>query len=115
MADDSPDDIGTLEERIETLAAEIERCRKISLSARLAIAAGAIWIALVLLGVIPFSASPVIAAIAAVIGGTVLLGSNSTTWRQAEAALQAAEAARAELIGRLDLRLVGEERRRLLH
>ena len=38
MADDNPDDIGTLEERIETLAAEIERCRKISLSARLAIA-----------------------------------------------------------------------------
>ncbi len=109
--DDFRDEIAQLEARIEALTESIERCVKISLAAKLAIAAGAIWIVLVLLRVIPFIAEPVIAAIAAVIGGTVLLGSNATTWKQAEADLRAAEATRADLIGRMDMRVVGEENR----
>ena len=51
-----------------------------------------------------------VAALSAVLGGLVLLGSNATTWEQTAAALHAAEAARAQLIGSIDLRLVGEER-----
>jgi hypothetical protein len=47
---------------------------------------------------------------AAVIGGIVLLGSNAATWTQTDAALRAAEAMRADLIGRMDLRMVGEEK-----
>ena len=108
--DDFRDEITQLEARSEALTESIERCRKISLAAKLTIAAGAIWIVLVLLGVIAFSPDTVIAALAAVIGGTVLLGSNSTTWTQTDAALQAAEAMRADLIGRMELPVVGEER-----
>ena len=46
------------------------------------------------------------ARLTAVIGGTVLLGSNSSTSQQTVAALKAAEQQRAELIGRIDLQLV---------
>ncbi len=108
--DDFREEIAQLEARSEALAESIERCRKISLAAKLTIAAGAIWIALVLLSVIPYAPETVIAALAATILGVVLLGSNATTWTQAEAALRAAEAARAELIGRMDMRVVGEQR-----
>ena len=108
--DDFSEEIAQLEARSEALAESIERCRKISLAAKLTIAAGTIWIALVLLLVIPYIPETVIAAMAAMIGGVVLLGSNATTWTQAEAALHAAEAERADLIGRMELRVVGEER-----
>jgi hypothetical protein len=43
----------------------------------------------------------------------VLLGSNSTTWTQTEARLRASEAMRAEMISRLELRVVDEGVRRL--
>ena len=42
--------------------------------------------------------------------GVVLLGSNKTTWTQTETAMHASEAMRAELIGRIELRLVGEQK-----
>ncbi len=106
--DDVRDEIVELEARIEGLAESIERCRKLSLAAKLLIAAGASWIVLVLLGLIPFVPYMVIAAMAAAIGGIVLLGSNSTTWTQAAATLQNAEATRAELIGRMEMRVVEE-------
>ena len=44
--DDFRDQIAQLEARSEALAESIERCRKISLAAKLTIAAGAIWIVL---------------------------------------------------------------------
>ena len=108
--DDFRDEIAQLEARSEALTESIERCRKISLAAKLAIAAGAIWIVLVPLGVIAFSPGTIIAAMAAVLGGIVLLGSNATTWTQTDAALHEAEAMRADLIGRMDMRVVGDER-----
>jgi hypothetical protein len=107
--DDFRDDIARIEARIEALTVELERCSKISLAAKLAIAAGATWIVLVLLGVIPFVPGTIIAEMAAGIGGTVLLGSNATTWTQTEVALAAAEAMRADLIGQMELRVVGED------
>jgi hypothetical protein len=106
MDDDIRDEIAQLEARIEALAESIERCRKISLAAKLAIAAGAIWLALVLIAAIPFAPATFFAALAAVIGGIVLLGSNSTTWAQTDTALQAADAMRAGLIGRIELHVV---------
>ncbi|MGC1644155.1 MAG: hypothetical protein WA781_26535, partial [Pseudolabrys sp.] len=46
-------------------------------------------------------------ALAAIIGGVVVLGSNSSTSKQTMAAMKAADAQRAELIGMIDLRSVG--------
>jgi hypothetical protein len=111
--DDFRDEIAQLEARSEALTEAIERCRKISLAAKFAIAGGAAWIALVLLLVVPFIPGTVVAALAALIGGTVLLGSNSATWKQADAELRQTEAMRANLIGRLDLRVIGEPKRTL--
>ena len=107
------DDIDQLEARIEALTASIERCRKISMAAKFAIAAGAAWFALMLLWIVSFSAAAFVAALSAVLGGLVLLGSNATTWEQTAADLHAAEAARAQLIGSIELRVVGEDGRRL--
>ena len=49
-----------------------------------------------------------VGAISAVIGGIVVFGSNTSTSKQAAAAIRAAEAVRAELIGKINPRLVGE-------
>jgi hypothetical protein len=107
----TPADIARLEEHIEALRLSIARCRKIALAAKIVIAAGAGVLIFTLFGAVPFVTAPVVAAMAAVIGGIVLAGSNSTTWKQMRAHLQNSEALRAEMIGKLELRVVGEEDR----
>jgi hypothetical protein len=104
----SRDDIARIEARIEELAEAIERCRKFSLAAKLIIAAGAVWIALSMLALVSYTPETTIAALAAMIIGVVLLGSNATTWTQTETAMRASEAMRADLIGQLELRVVAE-------
>lgn len=106
---DLRDDIAALEEEIERLRETRERCRKISLFSKIALGASAMWLLSTLSTLIPFAAAPFFAALAAAIGGVVLLGSNKTTWEQTETALQGAEARRDQFIGRLELRTVGEE------
>lgn len=101
--------IARLEDHIEALQESIARCRKIALAAKLLIAAGAVWLVLSLLWVVPFITAIVVASIAAVIGGIVLAGSNSTTWTQAEARLHNSEAKRAEMIEGIEMRVVGED------
>ena len=104
----APADITRLEAHIEGLRDSIARCRKIALAAKLMIAAGAAWLLLSLLWLVPFVVTIVVAAMAAVIGGIVLAGSNSTTWTQTEARLHNSEALRAEMIGRMEMRVVEE-------
>lgn len=104
----SRDDIARIEERIEDLHEQVARCGKISLAAKIAIGAGSAWLVLTVLWLVPFVPFMLVAAMAAVIGGIVLLGSNATTWNETEAALRASEAMRAEWIGRLELRVVEE-------
>lgn len=101
--------IAELEDRIESLSESIERCGKIAVGAKISVAAGAVWFALMLIWLVPFNATGFVAAMTAVLGGVVLLGSNSTTWAQMETQRHAAQAARAELIGTLELRVVGSE------
>jgi hypothetical protein len=105
------DQITQLEDRIESLNESIERCRKIAVGAKIGVAAGAIWFALVLFWILPFDATTFVAALTAVLGGIVLLGSNSTTWAQTEADRDAAETARADLIEQIELRVVGDDTR----
>jgi hypothetical protein len=61
-------------------------------------------------GIATFTPAGAFAALTAIIGGIVLLGSNSTTWTELETDRFERETERAALIGRLPLRLVGEGR-----
>ena len=80
MAEENPiDEISEIEARIEELAEIAERCRKIILFSKVAIAAGGIWLLAITLGAIRFDPMAMIGAIAVVIGGTVVFGSNAST------------------------------------
>jgi hypothetical protein len=108
MADgDLRDQIAGIEAEIDELAKTLDGCRKAILFSKVAIAAGGIWILAYLLGAIRFDPASTIGAIAAIIGGVVVFGSNSSTSKQATAAMKAAETRRAELIDMIDLRTVG--------
>ncbi len=114
ITQDQPHDaIAQIEARIEELTEQVERCRKLSIAAKIAIGAGSVWIVLTLLGLIEFYPSAMLAAGAAAIGGIVLAGSNSTTWAQTEADLHASETLRSEMIGQLEMRVVDSGARRL--
>lgn len=106
--DDPRDQISLIEGRIEQLAGTAERCRKIILASKIVISGGAALLLGAVLGLLGSNAVVVLGAIAAVLGGIVSLGSNVSTLRQTMAAMAAAETFRAELIGRIDLRLVGD-------
>jgi len=107
-ADDPIDEISRIEAQIEELAEIAERCRKIILVSKVAIATGAGLLLLMILGLFGSSQVAAIGSIAAVLGGIVSLGSNVGTLRQSMAAIGAAEALRSELIGGIDLRVVGD-------
>ena len=61
-----------------------------------------------MLGLFGSSQAAALGSIAAVLGGIVSLGSNVSTLRQTSDAISAAEALRSDLIGRIDLRVVGD-------
>jgi Na+/H+-translocating membrane pyrophosphatase len=107
---DLRDEIPRLEERIEDLAEAIARSRRLLQISKIAIAVAAIWILATIAGAIGFDPAAIISAMAAMIGGVVLFGSTTTTLKQTSAAMKEAEAQRAELIGKIELRVVGESR-----
>jgi len=107
------DDDGDLHEQIlhteahiEELTDIIERCRKIILISKAAIAAGGTLILAIIIGAVGFDPTVLIGSLAAVIGGTVVFGSNASTLKQTMTDMKAAEAHRTELIDRMDLRVV---------
>jgi hypothetical protein len=111
--DDPTNEISQIEARLEALAEKAEQCRKIIMVSKAAIAAGALLLLVMMLGL--FGSGPAVAlgSIAAVLGGIVSLGSNTSTLQQTTAAINAAEAHRSELIGMIDLRVVGDGPRKL--
>lgn len=109
--DDSGDDIATIEARLEYLAAIAERCRKIILASKVAVGGGVAVLLLMLAGLIVPNEVAAIGSVALVLGGIVSLGSNVSTLQQTTAAIEAAEALRSELIGRIALKVVGESPR----
>ncbi|NOJ40224.1 hypothetical protein [Bradyrhizobium australiense] len=107
--DDPSDEISRIEARLEELAEVAERCRKITLVSKASIAAGAGLMLVTMLGLLGSNQVAALGSIAAVLGGIVSLGSNASTLRQTMAAISDAEALRSDLIGRIDLRVVGDE------
>ena len=103
---DPHDEIVHLEAHIEELAAKIESCRKFMLASRIAMAGGGIVLAAMFLGAIRFDP----AAVAALLGGIVVWGSNGSTAKEAAKELAAAEADRATLIEMIDLHVIGQLR-----
>jgi hypothetical protein len=112
--EDSIDEISQVEARIEALAEIAERCRKIIMASKAAIAGGVALLLIMMLGLFGSSQVTALGSIALVLGGTVSLRSNVSTLRQTEAAISAAEALRSELIGRIDLRLVSDAPMKLM-
>lgn len=109
MEDDDPrEEIERLEARIDGLVAKLESCRKFILVSQIAIVAGAVLLLVLLLGIIRFDVTEMLAAIAALLGGIVGWGSNRSTAQEAAAELAAAEADRKALIGTIDLHVVTE-------
>jgi hypoxanthine-guanine phosphoribosyltransferase len=103
---DHRDEIVRLEAQIDELADRIESCRKLILAGWIAVVAGAVVLIAILVGAIHFDLSVMAIAIAAVLGGIVVAGSNRSTAQEATGELTAAEARRTALIDHIDLRLV---------
>jgi hypothetical protein len=115
MAEDNPiDEISRIEARLEELAEVSERCRKIILVSKAAIAGGAALLLVMMLGLFGSNQVVAIGSIAVVLGGIVSFGSNVSTLRQTTAAISAAEVLRSNLISRIDLRVVGERTMKLI-
>lgn len=112
--DDTSDEISRIEARLEELAEISERCRKIILVSKAAIAAAGVLLLVMMFGLLGSSQVVAIGSIAMVLGGIVSLGSNVSTLQQTMAAISAAEASRSELIGGIELRVVGDSTMKLI-
>jgi hypothetical protein len=109
--EDNPiDEISRIEAQLEELAEVRERCRKIILVSKAAIAVGVALLLFMMLGLFGSDQVAVIGSIAVVLGGIVSLGSNISTLQQTMAAMSAADARRSDLISRMDLRVVADRR-----
>jgi hypothetical protein len=111
---DLRDQIARLESDIEQLADGLDRCRKAMLLSKVAIVAGGALMLVYFLGAIGFDPAILIGALAAVVGGIVVYGSNSTTAKQTMAAMKEAESQRAKLIDMIDFGTADLSRRRRL-
>jgi hypothetical protein len=110
IEDDPVGEIALIEARLEHLAAVAERCRKFILASKIAIGGGLALLLVMLTGLFGSNQIAAIGSIAAVLGGIVSLGSNVSTLQQTTAAIDAAELARSDLIGSMQLRVVGDSK-----
>jgi hypothetical protein len=110
---DPHDEIARLESDIEKLAEAMERCRKLILISKAATVLGTMMLLATALGIIGFDLATVMGAFAAVFGGAVVFGSNTSTSKQIAGDVKVAERLRSELISQIDLHLVGEPHSRI--
>src|SRR5258707_93180 len=79
--DDPVDEISRIEVRLEELAEVSDRCRKIIMVSKAAIASGVALVLVMMLGLLGSGQVATIGSIAMVLGGIVSLGSNVSTLR----------------------------------
>ena len=106
MDDEPREQISELEVQIEELTDALERCRKTALATKAAMGLGGILMAATTLGVVTFDPMMMVAGLAALLGGVVVFGSNTSTANQLSESMRSAEAQRAALIGGLNICLV---------
>jgi hypothetical protein len=97
------DDIADIEDEIDALADSAERCRKIMVVAKLAVAAGALAVAVCLLGVVRADAVTLLLGASAILGGVAVFGSHRSTLHDLRARIAARETHRNALIDAMDL------------
>jgi hypothetical protein len=100
---DPHDEVVRLEEHIEDLAAKIESCRKLILASRIAVVGGVLVLTAMLFAVIRSDPAIMAGAVAALLGGIAVWGSNNSTAEQAAKELASVEADRSALIEEMDL------------
>jgi hypothetical protein len=98
--DEVIDAISRIEAQLEELAEVSERCQKIALVSKAAIAGGVVLPFFLTLGSFGSNQVAALGSIAVILGGIVSLGSNASTLRQTMAAMNVAEAFRSDLINR---------------
>ena len=109
--EDNPSgEIARIEAELEELAEVSERCRKIIFVSKVVIAGGVALLLFMVLGLFGSNQVVALGSIAVALGGIVSLGSNVSTLQQTIAVMSAAEARRSDLIGRIDLRVIGDRR-----
>jgi hypothetical protein len=103
------DEIERLELRIEELREAIERSRRLRLAGRASAVIGPALLAGFALGLVAYTPTRMIVALALAIGGVVLTGSSRSSTEELERSLKQAEAERMAAIDALDLVQVGEK------
>ena len=101
------DEIERLELQIEELREAIERSRRLRLAGRASAVIGPALLAGVALGLVEYTPTRMIVALALAIGGVVLTGSSRSSTEELERSLKQAEAERMAAIDALDLVQVG--------
>jgi hypothetical protein len=102
------DEIERLELRIEELREAIERSRRLRFAGRASAVIGPALLAGFALGLVAYTPTRMIVALALAIGGVVLTGSSRSSTEELERFLKQAEAERMAAIDALDLVQVGE-------
>jgi O-antigen ligase len=97
------DEIERLELQIEELREAIERSRRLRLAGRASAVIGPALLAGFALGLVDYTPTRMIVALALAIGGVVLTGSSRSSTEELERSLKQAEAERMAAIDALDL------------
>jgi prefoldin subunit 5 len=100
------DQIATLEDEIESLSEQAERCRKTIMLAKLGALAGGLVLIALIVGLFASSTVLLISSVTAALGGIALAGSSQSTLDTLDRDIDRREALRTEIINRLELQAI---------